>query len=258
MAKDFKEICKAISADWKARRITHQIAAEKVGTTKQTISNQISATAKSRFSVAMAQKFAEAFGYDERFLLYGEGELYAEGHGVVINGGRNAETGLPHLYYIGYQDEPFKYGRQLRVAERLIEILNNKVAISAFHAYMNENYDEYRELVDILEDEYAYNCKIYGVSPKYAETLKRTRQWFTDVETKAAKELVLIEQKAASGELIDVDAEVERFRRRVLWTKDANKEEAKKNHPELDLEKYMPEEARQEFLKMMPDEKTEQ
>jgi hypothetical protein len=43
----------------------------------------------------------------------------------------------------------------------------------------------------------------------------------------------------------------------VLWIKDANKEEAKKNHPDLDLEKYMPEEARQEFLKMMPKEDTE-
>lgn len=255
MAKDFKEICKAISADWKARRITHQIAADKVGTTKQTISNQISA--KSRFSVPMARKFAEAFGYDERFLLYGEGDLYAEGKGVIINGGKDKDTGLPNLYYLGYRNEPFIHGKQLRVAERIIEILNNKVAISAFHAYLDEKYDEYSELVDILESEYAYKCVIFGLPPKHAEALRRTRQWFTDVETKAAKELVLIEQKAASGELIDVDAEIERFRRRVLWIKDANKEEAKKNHPDLDLEKYIPEEERQEFLKLMPKEDTE-
>ena len=37
-----QEICQEISADFKRRRITHQIAADKIGTTKQTISNQIS------------------------------------------------------------------------------------------------------------------------------------------------------------------------------------------------------------------------
>ena len=257
MAKSLKEICEAISADWKARRITHQIAADKIGTTKQSVSNIISGK-KKRISVNMAQKLSEAFGYDERFLLYGEGELYSEGHGVVINGGRNTDTGLPQLYYIGYQDEPFKYGRQLRVAERLIEILNNKVAISAFHAYMNEQYDEYTELIEILESDYAYNCVIHGVDPKYFNTMKAMRQWFTDIETKAAKELVLIEQKAANGELINVDAEVERFRRRVLWAKDSHKEYAKARHPELDLEKYIPEEERHEFLKMMPGKKKEE
>lgn len=256
MAKSVSEICEAISADWKARRITHQIAADKIGTTKQSISNVISGK-KKRISVNLAQKLSEAFGYDERFLLYGEGELYAEGHGVMINGGRNEETGLPQLYYIGYQDEPFKYGRQLRVAERIIEILNNKVAISAFHAYMNEQYDEYADLIEILESDYAYRSIIHGVKPEYLKTLKAIRQWFTDVETKAAKELVIIEQKAAAGELNNVEAEIERFRMRVLQKKDAFKEEAKSRHPEIDLEKYMPEQERQELLKMMPDEKKE-
>ena len=257
MAKTLQEICETIAADWKARRITHQIAAEKIGTTKQSISNVISGK-KKRISVNLAQKLSAAFGYDERFLLYGEGELYAEGRGVVINGERNAETGLPQLYYMGYQDEPFRYSRQLRVAERLIEILNNKVAISAFHAYMNEQYDEYGELIEILESDYAYNSVIHGVEPKVFNAMKAMRQWFTDVETKAAKELVLIEQKAANGELIDVDAEVERFRRRVIWKKDAYKDVAKERHPKIEFEKYLPEKERQELLKIMPEERKEE
>ena len=256
MAKTLQEICEAIAADWKARRITHQIAADKIGTTKQSISNVISGK-KKRISTNLAKKLSEAFGYDERFLLYGEGELYAEGHGVMVNSGRNADTGLPQLYYIGYQDQPFKYGRQLRVAERLIEILNNKVAISAFHAYMNEQYDEYAELIEILESDYAYNSVIHGVEPRVFNAMKAMRQWFTDVETKSAKELVLIEQKAASGELIDVDAEVERFRRRVIWKKNTYKDAAKERHPELNLETYLTDEELRDMRRLEP-EKDEQ
>ena len=73
------EICKAISADWKKRRITHQIAADRIGTTKQTISNQL--TGKRRFSQNMAKKFSDAFGYSLPWLLFGEGEMFSDGKG---------------------------------------------------------------------------------------------------------------------------------------------------------------------------------
>ena len=73
-----KEICKAISADWKRRRITHQMAAEKIGSTKQTVSNQL--TGKRRFSRGMAKRFSDAFGYSNQWLLFGEGEMYNTGN----------------------------------------------------------------------------------------------------------------------------------------------------------------------------------
>ena len=71
-----QEICDAISKDFKRRRITHQIAADKIGTTKQTITNQISG--KKRFSSDMAKKFSEAFGYSIIWLLYGEGDIFRQ------------------------------------------------------------------------------------------------------------------------------------------------------------------------------------
>ena len=72
-----QEICDAISKDFKRRRITPQIAADKIGTTKQTITNQISG--KKRFSQNMAKKFSDAFGYSITWLLYGEGEMFSDG-----------------------------------------------------------------------------------------------------------------------------------------------------------------------------------
>ena len=250
---DFKRICSTVSSDLKLRRITQKQVAEIIGTTKQTVANQLSG--KKRFSSNMAKKFAEAFGYDERFLLYGVGNLYDEEKGVILLGGEDKSTDESNQYYIRYRDKQLIYDNQILAAKMLFEILNNKIAISAFQAYLDGEYNEFDELTDILKEEYAYKLVIPGVPPMYEEYLKRTRQWFTDVETKAAKELVLIESKAACGELIDVDAEVERFRKRVLWIKVAHKDAAMERHPNLEVDNYITKEEQQEYQKMMPKEK---
>ena len=104
----------------KNRRITQQFAADLLGTTKQTVANQLSG--KKKFSSQMAKKFSEKFGYSLEWLLFGEGQMYKNGMGA---GGFNAD-GLPY-YYLSNVDELVKEGRKLRAAERLIEILNNKV-----------------------------------------------------------------------------------------------------------------------------------
>ena len=67
----------------------------------------------------------------------------------------------------------------------------------------------------------------------------------------------MIEQKAAQGEIIDVDALVDRFRKRVIWIKDANKDVALEKHPELKLEEYVTEEERAEMY-TLADKKTKQ
>lgn len=246
MALTVPEICEEIRADFKRRRITHQIAADKIGTTKQTVSNQISG--RKRFSQNMAKKFCDAFGYSIAWLLYGEGEMFAPGRGYA---GRDSETGLP--YFVGNFDGVFKEGRTIRMAERLIEILNNKVAISAFRAYINEDYEEYEKLRDMLENAYSYNVPLITNNPAKTQAFRRMREYFTDVETKAAKELVIIEQKAALGEIIDVDAELERFKRRIILIKDSYKDEALKAHPELKEEEYLPETERQHIKELIPE-----
>lgn len=69
-----REICKAISKDFKLRGITQQIAADKIGTSRAVISNQL--TGKRGFSQNMAKKFSNAFGYSIIWLLYGEEEMF--------------------------------------------------------------------------------------------------------------------------------------------------------------------------------------
>lgn len=74
--KNPAEICKASAVDFKMRGLTHRTAGEMLGRTKQSVSNQISG--KKTFSFKAAQRYAETFGYDVRFLLFGEGSLYED------------------------------------------------------------------------------------------------------------------------------------------------------------------------------------
>ena len=150
-------------------------------------------------------------------------------------------------------DSILKEGRKIRVAERLLQILNNKVAISAFRAYLAEDYDEYETLRDKLEQDYAYDTVMLSNNPKLVAELRQMRRFFTEVETKAAKELIVIEQRAAEGEIIDVDAELERFRRRIILIKDAFKDKALAANPGLTEEEYIPETEKKAIKELMPE-----
>ena len=66
-------ICKAIAVDFKVKGLTHEAAASRLGCSKQTVSNQISG--KKKFSLKSVRKYAETFGYNLKFLLFGKGEL---------------------------------------------------------------------------------------------------------------------------------------------------------------------------------------
>ena len=246
MALTTREICEEIAADFKRQRITHQKAAEKIGTSKQTISNQISG--KKRFSQSMAKKFSDAFGYSIPWLLFGEGEKYKEGYVSFVT---DANEGV--VYYSSNFDQILKEERKLQVANRLLQILNNKVAISAFSAYLAGDYEEYETLRDRLENDYGYNVPRFLNDPKAANAFRFMRQFFTDVETMAAKDLVVIEHRAAAGEIIDVDAETERFRRRVILLKDALKDKALEKHPTLTEEEYLPESERVAIRELLPE-----
>jgi predicted transcriptional regulator len=74
--KNPAEICKAIAVDFKKRELTYLMAGEMLGLSKQSVSNQISG--KKTFSFKSAQRYDETFGYDVRFLLFGEGSLYED------------------------------------------------------------------------------------------------------------------------------------------------------------------------------------
>ena len=252
MALTVKEICEQIRVDFKRRRITHKIAADKIGTSKQTISNQLSG--KKRFSVNMAHKFSDAFGYSLSWLLYGEGEMFIEGRGFF-----HIDADEKEFYFVGNFEAIMQEGRKLRVAERLLEILNNKIAISAFRAYLEENYEEYEKLRDMLENDYGFNLpQTFYKDAKRAQAYRQMRQYFTDIETKAAKELVVIEQKAADGELIDIDAELSRFRKRLALIKDSYKDKAKEKHPALDINQYITQRDKDDIQDLVPEKYQDQ
>lgn len=138
------------------------------------------------------------------------------GHGYI---GVDSETRVP--YFVGNYEPVFKESRTIQMAERIIEILNNKVAISAFRAFIDGDYDQYHELISTLEHNFGYDLpQIVWKNPELTQKLRQIRQFFTDAETQAAKELVLIEQKAANGVIIDVDAELERFKKQLLQIKE--------------------------------------
>ena len=247
MALTIEEICKEIKADFKNRRITQQFAADQIKTTKQNIANQLSG--KKKFSANMARKFSDAFGYSLEWLLYGEGFMYKDGMGA---GGVNAD-GLPY-YYLSNVAALLNEGKKLRMAERLIDIQNDKVAISAFRAILYGNYEEYEDLCSILESRYSYNIpQSVANDPKTTQALRYARQYFTDVETKAAKELVIIEQKAALGEIIDVDAEMKRFRRRLLLIKDSYRNKAFEKNPNLNPAAYITNAETDEIQELVPE-----
>lgn len=69
-----EEVLKSVSADFKRRGVTHETAAQKMGYgSKQTLSNLLSR--KKYLSGLQALKFHEAFGYNQKYLMSGEGSL---------------------------------------------------------------------------------------------------------------------------------------------------------------------------------------
>ena len=202
------EICQAIAADFKMRGLTHETAAEKLETTKQTVSNQISG--KKKFSVKTAQKYSEAFGYSLEFLLFGKGNLYAPGRGVAIT--RPGQ--LPELYM---DTSVMNEGRKVRTAVRILEILNNQTAIAAYQAALEDDAERYNELYDRLVKEFAWDIPFVNGNK---EALMKIRKFFADAHEKAAKELIQAERDVWEGKVVDIEVMLERYRRELITLKD--------------------------------------
>lgn len=237
-ALDIKEICNAISSDLKSRRITQKQAAEMIGTTKQTIANQLQG--KKRFSANMAQKFNEKLGYSIEFMLYGQGPLYAPGRLIW----HPRPGSFPEL--LGRQDDPImKESINCKTAAHILEIINDKLAIECFEKCVAGDAEESNRLMEILVSRYCYDIPVLTRDPKVTKAFRDMRDWFRQVEILSAKKLILIEEQAAKGEIVDVDAEVERFRERLIWIKDSHKEDVQKAHPEISIEDYLTKEERE-------------
>lgn len=68
-----EEICRSVASDFKLRGLTHAKAATKMGVDVKAVANQISG--KRAFGKNAAHLYAKTFGYNESYLLHGEGSL---------------------------------------------------------------------------------------------------------------------------------------------------------------------------------------
>lgn len=160
---DAVAICKAIAVDFKVKGLTHEAAASRLGCSKQTVSNQISG--KKKFSLKSAQKYAETFGYNLEFLLFGKGEL----------NGSQQMTSVVDIEPKTSDEEPSvaELKRQVRLARRLFRIMNNPDAIEAFEAVMAGDDKRYVSLFKKLHYDFGWQVSIGAVDSDFMDRLRR-------------------------------------------------------------------------------------
>ena len=160
---DAVAICKAIAVDFKVKGLTHEAAASRLGCSKQTVSNQISG--KKKFSLKSAQKYAETFGYNLEFLLFGKGELNGSQH----------MTSVIDIEPKTSDEEPSvaELKRQVRLARRLFRIMNNPDAIEAFEAVMAGDDKRYVSLFKKLHYDFGWQVSIGAVDSDFMDRLRR-------------------------------------------------------------------------------------
>ena len=160
---DAVAICKAIAVDFKVKGLTHEAAACQLGCSKQTVSNQISG--KKKFSLKSAQKYAEVFGYNLEFLLFGKGEL----------NGSQQMTSVIDIELKTSDEEPSvaELKRQVRLARRLFRIMNNPDAIEAFEAVMAGDDKRSVSLFKKLHYDFGWQVSIGAVDSDFMDRLRR-------------------------------------------------------------------------------------
>ena len=166
-------ICKAIAVDFKVKGLTHEAAASRLGCSKQTVSNQISG--KKKFSLKSVQKYAETFGYNLKFLLFGKGEL----------NGSQQMTSVIDIELKTSDEEPSvaELKRQVRLARRLFRIMNNPDAIEAFEAVMAGDDKRCVSLFKKLHYDFRWQVSIGAVDSDF---MNRLRHLLAEVQEKRA------------------------------------------------------------------------
>lgn len=132
-----KKVSEALTDYFKARGITQDAIAERLGVSQQYVSKLLSG--KAEFGKRQAQKFGELFGIQPSWLLTGEGDMLiappagntqviGSNHGTAINGGAQAPASADAQFreYAMRKDAQVdellsQNGRLIRIIERLTE-----------------------------------------------------------------------------------------------------------------------------------------
>ncbi len=171
---DAAAICKAIAVDFKVKGLTHETAAGKLGCSKQTVSNQISG--KKKFSLKTAQKYAEVFGYNLDFLLFGKGELNACQTNV---NSKDVATTVPVRNEVSASISV----KQLKQIRNLLRVLNNNDACNAFDAVLAGDDGKYKTLYEKLRRDFGWELGLVADQ----EYLDKIRRVLSDVQESRAK-----------------------------------------------------------------------
>ena len=135
------EICEAIALDFKRRRITHKMAAERIGKTKSSVSNQISG--KKPFSKGMAELFADAFSYNIDFLLYGKGEL------KQTSPTHTAGYTISAIVADGFDTSFFPF--LLDAADSLLVLSGNQAVLKTWDSLLCGDFEGYKKSIAVLD-----------------------------------------------------------------------------------------------------------
>ena len=119
-----EDVCLAIAADFKKNRISYEEAAKKLGQSVQTVYNRISS--KRYFSPAIAERWANAFGFDKLFLMTGDGRLYRTSEKTIDDFFDNIEVMVMAVDY-------------------LLSKTNDADVEIMWHDMLSGNYKEFRE-----------------------------------------------------------------------------------------------------------------
>ena len=172
---DAAAICKAVAVDFKMKGLTHEMAASRLGCSKQTVSNQISG--KKKFSLKSAQKYAETFGYNLEFLLFGKGEL----NGCPTNVNSKDAATTVHVP----NEVPASISvKQLKQIHNLLRVLNNNDACNAFDAVLAGDESKYKSLYEKLRRDFGWDISLAAVDKEY---LDRIRRVLSDVQESRSK-----------------------------------------------------------------------
>ena len=171
---DAAAICKAIAVDFKVKGLTHETAAGQLGCGKQTVSNQISG--KKKFSLKTAQKYAETFGYNLEFLLFGKGELNGSSSGLI------SADEAPSVRESDECSASISV-KQLNQIQDLLRVLNNNDACNAFEAVLNGDERKYLSLYNKLRRDFGWELGLVADQ----EFLDKIRRVLSDVQESRAK-----------------------------------------------------------------------
>lgn len=149
-----EEVCRAISLDLKARGITQQQVADRIGKSRAIVSNALAS--KKRFSKKLALLLCEELGYNLEYLLFGVGELKADFTHATLD--------LPTTE--NRDNDYLLLAAMLQIAEGIIQTIGDRDAVGAWTCINVGDLDGYKECIARLRSR---SNSVYYFSPLFPQ-----------------------------------------------------------------------------------------